>query len=277
MKFVKLCKVSLLVCIAVVFAASACFASGKWGYDGQDGVSTPVNWAHEAESCNGKVQSPIDIPTGSVKKVDGIKIELNYNVEADGKAVEYSNNGHAVTVKPKAKRSITIDGGKYTLLQFHFHTLSEHTVDGKHSDMEMHLVHADEAFIAGKPEGKLAVLGVMIKEGAKNETLAKIFDHLPHASHGDKKEVLTAELDANYEALLPKGDRKVYAYSGSLTTPGCNEIVSWLVLDTPIELSKEQIAHYRALFVDDHSKKEYHTNRPVQPLNGREVSFGNVK
>ena len=36
---------------------------------------------------------------------------------------------------------LRLDGDVYSLLQFHFHAPSEHTIDGDHSDMEMHLVH----------------------------------------------------------------------------------------------------------------------------------------
>lgn len=42
------------------------------------------------------------------------------------------------------------------LLQFHFHTPSEHTYKGKHTSMEVHLVHRD---ITGGRDNGLAVLG----------------------------------------------------------------------------------------------------------------------
>ncbi len=185
-----------------------------------------------------------------------------------------------MTATPKADRSIVIADGnggteKYSLLQFHFHTLSEHKVDGKHYDMEMHLVHANDAFIAKKDGGKLAVLGVFIKAGAENEVLKGVFSKLPHGNdHATKN---AAEVNADYKSLLPAGDLNVYTYQGSLTTPGCNEIVSWFVFDKPIEMSQEQIDAYRHLYVDDKSGKAYNTNRPVQSLNGRTVSYGPVK
>jgi carbonic anhydrase len=40
------------------------------------------------------------------------------------------------------------------LLQFHFHTPSEHLLDGKPFPMEAHFVHVDS-------DGRLAVIGVM--------------------------------------------------------------------------------------------------------------------
>ena len=39
-------------------------------------------------------------------------------------------------------------------LQVHWHTPSEHTINGKHYDAEAHVVHADK-------DGKLAVVGIV--------------------------------------------------------------------------------------------------------------------
>ena len=55
-----------------------------------------------------------------------------------------------------------------------------------------------------------------------------------------------------------------YRYEGSLTTPPCSEGVKWLVMTTPIEMSPEQVAQFRAIL--------HGNNRPVQPLNGRTVA-----
>ena len=62
--------------------------------------------------------------------------------------------------------------------------------------------------------------------------------------------------------LLPK-EMDSFQYNGSLTTPPCSEGVKWVILKEPIEMSKEQIDKFREIF--------YYNNRPVQPLNKREV------
>jgi carbonic anhydrase len=64
-----------------------------------------------------------------------------------------SNNG--VTVKntgttlqvnfEPGSNSITWAGQQLELLQYHFHTPSEHTVEGAYSSMEAHLVHRNKA------------------------------------------------------------------------------------------------------------------------------------
>ena len=254
----------------VMVAISAMPAmAGHWGYEGQDGVYAPEDWGHVSEFCNGASQSPIDIQT---KKV--IRGGADISFDQKGDTVEYINNGHAVVVNP-AERSITVNGKLYTLVQFHFHTLSEHTVDGRFYDMEMHMVHADDAWLAGDTvNGRLAVLGVFIKRGDKNETLEKIFEELPPVAEGEEPEIFIAKMVTNYGNLLPR-DSKVFSYQGSLTTPTCNEVVSWFVYEKPIELSGGQIEAYRALYHNEDGSR-YDTNRPIQPLNGRVVSYGSI-
>jgi carbonic anhydrase len=50
---------------------------------------------------------------------------------------------------------------------------------------------------------------------------------------------------------------------GSGTAPPCAEGVKWIVLVTPVDVSKAQIAAFATLFP--------HDVRPTQPLNGRIV------
>jgi carbonic anhydrase len=62
--------------------------------------------------------------------------------------------------------------------------------------------------------------------------------------------------------MLPSS-QVAYTYSGSLTTPPCSEGVRWHVMQQPLTLSAEQVAALTAIYDD--------TNRPVQPLNDREL------
>ncbi len=48
----------------------------------------------------------------------------------------------------------------YRLLQFHVHSPSEHTIDGKYYDLEVHFVHQHYT------ENKLAVVGVFFDDVA---------------------------------------------------------------------------------------------------------------
>jgi carbonic anhydrase len=83
-----------------------------------------------------------------------------------------------------------------------------------------------------------------------------LFANLP-ASEGASRD---AQIDL--AALMPSG-HKALIYSGSLTTPPCSESVNWVVLEQPIEMSRDQIRAFQKLFRDNH--------RPIQPVNGRKV------
>lgn len=43
--------------------------------------------------------------------------------------------------------------------------------------------------------------------------------------------------------LLPTQTTSFYRYSGSLTTPKCNQIVTWTVFDDPLVISEQQVRY----------------------------------
>ena len=62
-----------------------------------------------------------------------------------------------------------------------------------------------------------------------------------------------------------------FRYSGSLTTPGCDEIVEWTVADSPvIGLSENQLLEFQKLF-DSNGLPILYNDRPVQDLYDRVV------
>lgn len=118
--------------------------------------------------------------------------------------------------------------------------------------MEGHLVHKSS-------DGKLAVLGVLIKVGKENAELAEVWNKLPKEA---TKEDIKLDKAIDLVNLLPK-EKQSYSYNGSLTTPPCTEGVKWTVLEQPIEMSKEQVEAFGKLFPDNH--------RPVQTINNRSI------
>lgn len=228
--------------------------SVHWSYGGS---GNPTRWGKLSEEyvlCEaGKSQSPVDISIANQSQLNPEAelppIQFNYKLID----LTVKNNGHTIQVDYPPGSEIMLDGNKYNLLQFHFHTPSEHTVDRIAAAMELHLVHQNA-------EGKLAVVGVLIEEGEENYFLQQIWDHLPE-SEGEA-EVKGVKINA--ENLLPN-NRAYYSYSGSLTTPPCSEGVSWNVLKTPIQASSEQIEQFMEI---------YQMNaRPVQPLNRRKIEL----
>ncbi len=227
-----------------------------WGYEGEDGPPYWPKLSPVYAACGeGKSQSPINITQAeagesSAWKLDyqKTKLKISHHAHVD----DIIDNGHTIQVTVDGGSTLTTDKDTYVLKQFHFHTPSEHTVDGTHMPMEMHFVHQSA-------DGKLAVVGVMVREGPANENLAKLITHFPTAK-GETKHVADVELDLKMH--LPD-NVAAYHYSGSLTTPPCTENVDWMVLRDPITASPEQLAAFEA--------KLGKSNRPVQSLHGRSL------
>ncbi len=221
----------------------------EWTYEGETG---PTHWEELGFIEGGNEQSPINIVTSEVLPVGAPWEET---ISYSPTTFKMFNNGHTVeAVAETENNTVTIDNETYTLEQFHFHTPSEHQINGENADMELHLVNKDE-------EGNIAVLGVLINEGAENAELAKMWSSLPAKVTSEEEATeITEQIDPMM--LLPT-DRTKYEYSGSLTTPPASEHVKWFVFAQPIEMSKAQIEQFQTLFKDDH--------RPVQPINDRDV------
>ncbi len=236
------------------FSADKPAAEGPhWSYSGDTG---PAHWGElspEYAACSqGKEQSPVNITDAQHSKLP--LIEFNYQPSA----LAVINNGHTIQVNYAPGSSITIDGKTYTLVQFHFHHLSETTVKGKHAPLEGHLVHKSA-------DGKLAVVAVLFDEGRANPAITTVWSNLPK-QEGDENNPSGVEVNASQ--LLPD-KRDYYTFPGSLTTPPCTEGVTWLVMAHKMTASKEQIDAFAALYPDNY--------RPVEPLNGRKIEMGGTK
>lgn len=221
-----------------------------WGYEGDTG---PAQWGALSPDyvlcAEGKQQSPINIDDSSATTVALSGIKFNYRPTV----LDIVNNGHTIQVNYEAGSTMEVEGAVYNLLQFHFHAASEHSINGKHSEMEMHLVHQ-------RSDGALGVVGVMINRGETTERFAAIWAELP-VHPKEERHIDDVTIDA--ASLLP-AERTYYRYDGSLTTPPCSEGVAWFVLQSPIEMSDSQISAFTSVI----SKN----NRPVQPLYSRGVS-----
>ena len=218
-----------------------------WGYEGEGG---PEHWAELSEDfriCGtGREQSPIDLsePTPALLK----------DIAPVWKKSPYAivNNGHTIQVNVPPASFVNYGGKDYQLLQFHFHHPSEHTVDGKAHEMEVHFVHKAE-------DGGLTVLGIFIKPGAEHPVLVPIWARMPEEAGG------TVKVEDEFIELakfLPRNMTTVQ-YAGSLTTPPCGEVVNWVVFRDHIEASKTQIEQFAKLYPMN--------ARPVQPRFRRAV------
>lgn len=237
----------LLVSISPSSAAQNAEHPRHWGYEGEVG---PEHWAEfEAdfgECSTGRNQSPVDL--ANFIHADLPQIAFDYKPGGH----QVVNNGHAVQVNYNAGSSITVDSTVFELKQFHFHSPSENTINGRSFPMEAHFVHADA-------KGNLAVVALMFEEGTSNAVLDQVWPKVPQVENG--KDALQPEVSA--ADLLP-ANRDYYRYSGSLTTPPCSEGVRWLVLKQPAKATAAQLGVVGKALGQAN-------NRPVQPVGARAI------
>jgi len=257
----------------------------SWGYGPEDG---PDCWHNNFPvATEGKRQSPIDIETSKI--VDGSAVTsskpLIWSYNKDH-CLEVENTGASWKVNVNGTGSSLVGGaldGEYELWQFHAHWGnddshgSEHTIDGKSFASELHLVHWNKKYetpniAAGKPDG-LAVLGLLIEVGEKHEEFDKVVKGLDKIScKNDKCSLEGAEIDC--AQFLPANNKAIWTYEGSLTTPPLLESVIWIVFQTPMQISADQMNAMRNLnFVgqDSEEGKMVNNYRPPCPLHERIV------
>ncbi|MCA1930394.1 carbonic anhydrase [Rheinheimera sp.] len=243
-------KILPLLVLACAFTTQAEQHQSHWGYEGAAGPDQWGNLELDFATCKkGKQQSPIELSGAEIAKFSAP--QLNYAAQP----LKLTNNGHTLVQDVSAAPAHMSFGGQdYNLKQFHFHTPSEHHLNGKSFPMELHFVHSDA-------DGQLAVVGVFVQQGTTNSTLQQLLQKVPLL----KDETVADQNSAlDLFALMP-AEKHFYHYMGSLTTPPCTENVHWLVLNTPIEASAEQLKQLNQLVGNN--------SRPVQNLNARTLTL----
>lgn len=227
--------------------------AAKWSYTGETGSNFWGEINPEFITCKiGEAQSPVDLESATNSGIS------NLTLDYQDTPLRIVNNGQTIRVDYQPGSSLTLDNQVYELLQFHFHQPSEHLISGQAFDMEAHFVHQNRA------NGELVVLAVMMSQGDINQPLDSIWQKISFNSDQESK---ISDLVFNALQLLPENKSQYYRYQGSLTTPPCSEIVTWLILKQPIKVSKLQIARFISVIGNN--------ARPVQALNKRSIFTSN--
>lgn len=221
-----------------------------WSYDGESG---PGNWSKinvDWGKCStGTRQSPIDLR-------DGIKVDLE-QVTFDYHQSSFSevDNGHTIMVTVGGGNFITVNNQTYELQQFHFHRPSEEKINGKGTEMVIHLVHKSA-------EGKIAVVAVLLERGKAHPLMQTIWNNLPL----EKLESVSPSVIIDLMDALP-AKREYYTFMGSLSEPPCTEGVLYIVMKQTMQASPAQMALFSRLYPFN--------ARPVQGSNGRVIKESN--
>ena len=207
---------------------------------------------------HGLLQSPINILSNEVHDEGRHNITVNFN----GAINKIENLGHTVQLDIEPGNTITLDGTTFDFKQIHFHTPSEHLVDGMTFPMEMHVVNMIENPDSKAPE--YLVISFLIKMGKENPFLKAFMDDIPE----NENEVTEVNLNGVKESIFFSDNveglvQSCYHYKGSLTTPPYTESVYWLVHKQIFEASPEQIEFMNSIEGDN--------ARHIQSANKRQV------
>ncbi|XP_023331809.1 carbonic anhydrase 3 [Eurytemora carolleeae] len=258
----------------------SCHAS-EWGYFGEN---DPTHWSESDAECGGLKQSPIDIVTQDIVYAKLSDVVFHNFSGSTQEPVKVSNNGHTLQIQflsPASYITASHYQELYYLKQVHFHwgssdlMGSEHTINGQRFSMEMHAVHI-------QPErGTIVVISkifkaVQARHGTLDDLLRNVIDlaiaYVPYKDSYDTTLDLSSHNIETFLGIGPENLMRNYcSYQGSLTTPPCSEIVTWL-LDFEIgSISENKLNELRSLHIESADNLLVNNFRDTQPLNGRKT------
>ncbi len=209
---------------------------------------------------DGASQSPVNIITSGLQLHTRQRSDLKFT----GSVNAIENLGHTIQVD-FAKGSVTLVSGKsYELKQLHFHTPSEHLIDGITFPMEMHIVSKlnDSIKYSGS---SYTVLGILFKMGHENKFLKEFLNSVPLKEGKDELDPAKVKLNDLFADISGGKSFSYYYYQGSLTTPPYTESVNWVIDKRIFEASEEQIVAIEKL--------EGNNARHVRALNNRKIEL----
>uniref|UniRef100_A0A453T3F0 Alpha-carbonic anhydrase domain-containing protein n=1 Tax=Aegilops tauschii subsp. strangulata TaxID=200361 RepID=A0A453T3F0_AEGTS len=163
-----------------------------------DAENGPAHWGEireEWSACgSGEMQSPIDLAGPRVSLVRRLG-HLNHSYAPANASIV--NRGHDIMVRFEGDAgSVSIDGTAYHLRQLHWHAPTEHSVNGRRYDMELHMVHQSA-------QGKAAVIGVLYEIGARDPFLHKLEPYLEMIAEQREREEKVGVVDARARGAGP--------------------------------------------------------------------------
>lgn len=192
-------------------------------------------------------QSPVDLPVDHALERSAHRVALDYHATSEHLVLL----PHTLELEIEPGSRLDYDGTRFDLEQLHFHTPSEHRLEGRRLPLEMHLVHRSAT-------GRLLVVAVLFEAGAADPFLERLLRDAP-ANEGrvDRPDALDVAAALGESAHF-------YAYEGSLTTHPYTEGVTWLVRKRRGEASSDQIVQLLVI--------EGGNARDVQPLGARAIT-----
>lgn len=160
---------------------------------------------------------------------------------------------------------LAFNGKEASLERLHIHSPSEHLLEGKPFDFEIHFVNPLKDTTG---DTKAVVIGVFFKErrGAETPPGIKMLDEaLKTAAPARSAAPAGGKIPGkvNPADFLPVNRGQFFRYEGSLTTPEYAQIISWFVMPHLVYVAPKDVAALK--------KYAHETAREVQKLDRRFV------
>ncbi|KAK7582607.1 hypothetical protein V9T40_014052 [Parthenolecanium corni] len=202
--------------------------------------------------CNkGRRQSPVNLEADKLLYDPNLRPFYVDKSRINGEIV---NTGHSVNFIPESGNRffINITGGplsyKYQFqeLQFHFGMQdkfgSEHTINGYSFPAELQLygynsqLYQNFSEAATRSQGLVAISLLVQLGDLSNAELRILTDQMEKLKYrGNKLQVRRLSI----AELIPDTENYI-TYDGSTSMPACHETVTWLILNKPIYITKQQ-------------------------------------
>ncbi|KAJ8678779.1 hypothetical protein QAD02_014566, partial [Eretmocerus hayati] len=257
-----------------------------WTYDG---ISGPAFWGlinPEWSLCNkGRRQSPVNLDPQRLLFDPNLQ-SLHLDKHKVGGIL--TNTGHSVvfTVDNDTRQPVNISGGplsyRYQFHEIHLHygltdnVGSEHTVDGYNFPAEIQIfgfnshLYNNFSDALQRAQGIVAVSLLLQVGDNSNPEVRLLTEHLDKITYGGQSMEIKR---FGVRELLPDTGHYM-TYDGSTTMPACHETTTWIILNKPIYITKQQLKRLRELKQGDqrHPKAPLGNNfRPPQSLHHRPV------
>ncbi|XP_073818042.1 carbonic anhydrase 7 [Musca autumnalis] len=250
-------------------------AEVHWGYPDYNENEEFPKWGGICDT--GTRQSPINLSLrGAIKGVYE-KLEGD-NYDKTITEASMVNTGHSVQLSG-FDVELELEGGPlkddYVLEQIHFHWWSEHTIENVRYPFEMHMVHRNTKYpnmtVATLNKDGLVVMGVLYHASLERNRVVDdvLADFVPIMSYDQINNPIQIKTNFKITDLVPSITSYI-TYEGSLTTPSCNEAVTWIVLAETFPIGIDQVEAFKSLEYE-RGKTLANNYRVIQKTNDRAV------
>lgn len=218
-----------------------------WSYQGDSG---PEKWASlhpDFHTCgDGTQQSPIALDNTITAALKPLKKLQKFPLKS------ISRQAHGLSIDAGAGNMMVLDQLPYQLKTLSFHMPAEHKIKRKSYAAELQMLHEDK-------NNHRVIIAVLFEEGPTNPVLEKLLGNLP--KEGETNKALTLRVTP---ADLMPAKPAYFRYSGSLTTPPCDEGVQWIVMKEAVKMSSAQLQALQTALGGGNQ-------RPLQEVRGRMI------